>query len=375
VNSGAACAALSATVKRLENRTHRDDSRLTMKSQLIAIVAAVLVVGCGPSAPDISIHDAAKQGNIEAVKQHIAAGTDVNAKGEMGTPLHIAAYNGHKEIAELLITKGADVNEKDEKGGTPLHFAAMNGRKGKVIAELLIAKGVDVNAKVVSGALQGKTPLDIAKRHPELAAFLRKHGGKTGEELKTEASVGQITKDFYAKYNIEEEYQISFEKLVEIYKGEDDRSNISEGLKFFQIEDYSRTTATQTFFTPDDEAVPGPPPFIIRHKYVLGKYLVEEVDFPTPVGGVKKVKHVLVQLGNTDKFLMHGFDVKIIHLALITKTGKNKFSTQEVGIKDNGEVFSITGSGTIHKGLTSGEIEFIENGMIVIKNKYTLEYE
>jgi len=346
-----------------------------MKSQLIAIVVAVLFVGCGPSAPDISIHDAAKQGNIEAVKQHIAAGTDVNAKGEMGTPLYYAARSGHKEIAELLITKGADVNEKDEKGGTPLHFAAMNGRKGKVIAELLIAKGVDVNAKVVSGALQGKTPLDIAKRHPELAAFLRKHGGKTGEELKTEASVGQITKDFYAKYNIEEEYQISFEKLVEIYKGEDDRSNISEGLKFFQIEDYSRTTATQTFFTPDDEAVPGPPPFIIRHKYVLGKYLVEEVDFPTPVGGVKKVKHVLVQLGNTDKFLMHGFDVKIIHLALITKTGKNKFSTQEVGIKDNGEVFSITGSGTIHKGLTSGEIEFIENGMIVIKNKYTLEYE
>ena len=33
-------------LKRLENRTPRDDSRLTMKSKLIAIVAAVLVVGC-----------------------------------------------------------------------------------------------------------------------------------------------------------------------------------------------------------------------------------------------------------------------------------------------------------------------------------------
>ena len=32
-------------------------------------------------APDISIHDAVEKGNIEAVKQHIAAGTDVNAKG------------------------------------------------------------------------------------------------------------------------------------------------------------------------------------------------------------------------------------------------------------------------------------------------------
>ena len=81
-----------------------------MKSQLIAIVAAVLVVGCGESqqlapapetkpaepvaeasqpeqptakAPDISIHDAAWNGNIEAVKQHIAAGTDLNAKDEL----------------------------------------------------------------------------------------------------------------------------------------------------------------------------------------------------------------------------------------------------------------------------------------------------
>ena len=33
-------------------------------------------------APDISIVDAAKEGNIEAVKQHLTAGADVNAKTE-----------------------------------------------------------------------------------------------------------------------------------------------------------------------------------------------------------------------------------------------------------------------------------------------------
>ena len=90
-----------------------------MKSQLIAIVAAVLVVGCGP--PDISIHEAAGTGNIEAVKQHLAAGTDVNAKGKYGgTPLHTAAARGQKEIAELLIPNGAEVNAKDGNGWTPL---------------------------------------------------------------------------------------------------------------------------------------------------------------------------------------------------------------------------------------------------------------
>jgi ankyrin repeat protein len=61
--------------------------------------------------PDITIHDAVWDGNIEAVKQHLAAGADVNAKGDGElTPLHWAAIGGHKEVAELLIAAGADVN-------------------------------------------------------------------------------------------------------------------------------------------------------------------------------------------------------------------------------------------------------------------------
>ena len=63
---------------------------------------------------------------------------------------------------------------------TTLHLAALEGQKE--IVELLIANGADVNAKTK----RGETPLDQAKRHPETAALLRKHGGKTGEELKAE---------------------------------------------------------------------------------------------------------------------------------------------------------------------------------------------
>ena len=98
---------------------------------LITTIAAVMLVGCGESKlPDISIHVAAEFGQIASVKQHLAGGTDVDAKDEDGeTPLHVAMGYGHKEIVELLIAKGADVNAKDEDGKTPLQLAALNDHK------------------------------------------------------------------------------------------------------------------------------------------------------------------------------------------------------------------------------------------------------
>ena len=167
-----------------------------MKHLLLTTIAAVLVVGCGESqqsvpapeakpvpttakAPDISIHEAAAKGNIEAVNQHLEVGADVNAReNNKWTPLHYAAYYGHKVVAELLITEGADVNAKSDDGWTPLHDATSIGHKE--IVELLLAKGANVNAK----NNYGNTPLDLASG--ETADLLRKHGGKTSEELKAE---------------------------------------------------------------------------------------------------------------------------------------------------------------------------------------------
>ena len=55
-----------------------------MKHLLLTTIAAVVLVGCGEAPKEISIHDAAAAGDIEAVKQHLAAGTDVNVKDEDG---------------------------------------------------------------------------------------------------------------------------------------------------------------------------------------------------------------------------------------------------------------------------------------------------
>ena len=142
---------------------------------LLITIAAVVLVGCGPS---MSIYDAALEGNIEVVKQHLDAGTDVNEKEAGETPLHGAALEGHKEVVQLLITNGADVNVSYRKL-TPLHFAAI-GKGHKEIVELLISSDADVNAKDHND----KTPLDWAIKHKrtEMVVLLRKHGGKTGEE-------------------------------------------------------------------------------------------------------------------------------------------------------------------------------------------------
>ena len=147
-----------------------------MKHLLIPTIAAVLLVGTAFAGP---IHDAARKGDIEAVKQHLAAGRNVNAKDDKGRiPLHRAAREGHKEVAELLIANGAYVNAKDKEGKTPLYHAARWGQTNTTA--LLIAAGADVNAKDD----KGRTPLDRAGTSwPEITNLLRKHGGKTDEEL------------------------------------------------------------------------------------------------------------------------------------------------------------------------------------------------
>ena len=146
-----------------------------MKHLLLTTIAAVLLVGCGGS-----IHDAAHTGNIEAVKKHLASGADLNTKdSEGGTPLHHAAWNGHKEVAELLIEKGANVNAKSDVDETPLDWAKMvtTSIRIKSVSDKISAD------KMKKWKLLQKQRDDSKK---ETADLLRKHGGKTGEELKAE---------------------------------------------------------------------------------------------------------------------------------------------------------------------------------------------
>ena len=51
-----------------------------MKHLLLTTIAAVVLVRCDESASERALLEAAREGNIEAVKQHIATGTNVEPK-------------------------------------------------------------------------------------------------------------------------------------------------------------------------------------------------------------------------------------------------------------------------------------------------------
>ena len=72
------------------------------------------------------------------------------------------------------------INAKLTGRDTPL-FSTSALASAKTV-NLLIDKGAEVNVK----GFDGSTLLDSVRFHPETAALLRKHGGKTGEELKAE---------------------------------------------------------------------------------------------------------------------------------------------------------------------------------------------
>ena len=104
------------------------------------LTCVIVLVGLTPQAVAGLLHDAARDGDVEAVKTLIAEGEDINKRDRfLGWPLHQAALNDFVEIAGLLIEAGADVNVEHRIFGTPLHAAAQRGSTDT--AQLLLNAG------------------------------------------------------------------------------------------------------------------------------------------------------------------------------------------------------------------------------------------
>ena len=79
-----------------------------MKKVAACILVIAFLAGSGPielqsaiAAPNVDIWMAAAEGNIEAIKEHLAAGADINAKAPSTglTPLMAASIVGQSDAA------------------------------------------------------------------------------------------------------------------------------------------------------------------------------------------------------------------------------------------------------------------------------------
>lgn len=165
--------------------------------------------------PATELLAAARAGNLKGIKKLLASGTKVDATDNADvTALFVAALFGQTEAVKLLLDKGADIKRaKGAEDSTALHAAAFLCHADTV--SLLIEKGADINARnerfetpldVVSApwteelgefytglarAIQLKVNLGrIKTTRPEIAALLRRHGGKTSGDLGAGAELG-----------------------------------------------------------------------------------------------------------------------------------------------------------------------------------------
>ncbi|WP_341808246.1 ankyrin repeat domain-containing protein [Wolbachia endosymbiont (group E) of Neria commutata] len=148
--------------------------------------------------------DAAKEGNLDMVKECIANGADPNTKDDYGwTPLYVAAKHGHLDTVKYLIDeKNADFNVKEFGFRyTPLHLAAYNGKLD--VAKYLVEKGAD-DKGIVWCNMKAPVP-SFTGRDNELKALHDKLQSKTTAII----GLGGIGKSELARkyvYDYEQDY-------------------------------------------------------------------------------------------------------------------------------------------------------------------------
>ncbi len=164
---------------------------------MIALGLSVALCAAALSAEG-QIIDAARSGDVDALRSLLAEGADANTtQGDGMTALHWAAERGHSAVAELLLSAGADGEAQTRVGSyTPLHLASRSGY-GPIVRTLLDA-GADPDATTTN---TGVTPLHLAAGAvggADAVAALLERGATVDAR---EASSGQTPLMFASAYN------------------------------------------------------------------------------------------------------------------------------------------------------------------------------
>ena len=156
---------------RLGNLTMAASSRVACALLSLCLCGA----GAAGAADTPPLVDAARDGDIAAVRALLAQGADVDAAEADGTSaLHWASYRDDVETVGLLLDAGADVDVTNDLGATPLWTAGQNGSAAMV--RRLLAAGANPDLAF----LAGETPLMVAARSgaPDVVELLLTHGAE-----------------------------------------------------------------------------------------------------------------------------------------------------------------------------------------------------
>jgi ankyrin repeat protein len=172
--------------------------RNLLLSLLLLLLSAAAPIAFAQGGEGDQLFEAARKGDVAAVKSLLDRGVDVNTKFRYGaTALSYAADKGHVEVVKLLLERKADANVKDTfYGATPIIWAAQKGH-AKVV-EALIAAGAEgrddalqigagegklelVKAVLAAGGLKAEAMTDALSaatraKHTEIAELLTKAG-------------------------------------------------------------------------------------------------------------------------------------------------------------------------------------------------------
>ena len=157
------CSLASSVLCDKQNLNHnrmQNQNRNKVINTFLSVIVMVIIASCGSKdssaqnkptsgkeAPSVDIHTAVVTGNLDAIKQHIAAGSNLNEKDPYGgsSPLISASLFGQTEIAKALIDAGADINFQNNDQSTALHTASFFCRPE--IVKLLLEKKADKTIK------------------------------------------------------------------------------------------------------------------------------------------------------------------------------------------------------------------------------------
>src|SRR5215472_10948154 len=102
--------------------------RFASHIQVLAFLLALCFRTAAHGDNDSDLRDAAKRGDVDAVKSLLGKGANINSKDADGrTALLEASYWGQPDVVKLLLDKGADVNAADQSGHTAVVEAAQAG--------------------------------------------------------------------------------------------------------------------------------------------------------------------------------------------------------------------------------------------------------